>query len=98
MDPVYIGSQDILLDDITLIDCADADVPAGSDNLSCDFEEDNCAWYDDQLAQLKWQRADGNKPSADTGPGHDHTTGSGKPESTTQCCIKLTEIITVYFK
>lgn len=77
VEPVYIGSQDIMLDDITLINCADADVPAGSDNLSCDFEEDTCAWYDDQLAQLKWQRADGKKPSADQGPGYDHTTGSG---------------------
>lgn len=89
MEPVYIGSQDIMLDDITLIDCADTDVPPGSENLSCDFEQDTCAWYDDQLAQLKWQRADGKKPSAEQGPGYDHTTGSGRTESTYYICNNL---------
>ncbi|XP_050961124.1 MAM and LDL-receptor class A domain-containing protein 2 isoform X2 [Labeo rohita] len=78
VEPVYIGNQDVMLDDITLTDCAKGDIPAGSDQLSCDFEKDVCSWYNDQSAELQWKRESAQNPSFDyQGPTHDHTTGSG---------------------
>ncbi|KAI4891478.1 hypothetical protein NFI96_023830, partial [Prochilodus magdalenae] len=78
VDPTYIGSQDIMLDDIKLTGCAEGDVPPGSDQLSCDFERDLCGWYSDHSASLNWERVKSQKPSYDDiGPGYDHTTGSG---------------------
>ncbi|KAG9273992.1 MAM and LDL-receptor class A domain-containing protein 2-like [Astyanax mexicanus] len=78
VDPTYIGEQDVMLDDIKLTGCAEGDVPAGSELLSCDFEKDVCGWYPDYSTSLTWQRANGRKPSYDNqGPGYDHTTGSG---------------------
>jgi len=77
--PTYIGNQDIMLDDITLMDCAEGDIPAASDQLSCDFEKDTCSWYHDESATIKWKRESGQNPSFGyQGPGHDHTTGSGQ--------------------
>lgn len=68
-----------MLDDITLMDCAEGDIPEDSDQLSCDFESNMCGWYIDQSASLIWERANGQKPSYDNqGPGYDKTTGSGK--------------------
>ncbi|XP_056333186.1 MAM and LDL-receptor class A domain-containing protein 1 isoform X2 [Danio aesculapii] len=78
VDPTYIGAQDIMLDDISLTDCAEGDVPADSDQLSCDFEKDTCSWYHDLSTEITWRREDGQKPSFGyDGPTHDHTTGSG---------------------
>lgn len=77
--PTFIGTQDIMLDDITLMSCTEEDIPPGSDQLSCDFEENTCGWYIDQSASLIWERTKGQKPSYDNqGPGHDQTTGSGE--------------------
>ncbi len=79
VEPVYFGNQDVMLDDITLTECAEGDIPAGSDQLSCDFEKDACSWYHDQSADLKWKREHGLNPSFGyEGPTHDHTTGSGR--------------------
>lgn len=75
--PTYIGTQDIMMDDITLMDCAEGDIPAGSEKLSCDFERDTCGWYLDQSANLTWERTKGQNPFDNQGPGHDQTTGSG---------------------
>ncbi|XP_058250824.1 MAM and LDL-receptor class A domain-containing protein 1 [Hemibagrus wyckioides] len=78
IDPNFIGNQDIMLDDITLMDCAEGDIPEDSDQLSCDFENNMCGWYIDQSASLIWERSNGHKPSYDNqGPGYDKTTGSG---------------------
>ncbi|TRY97687.1 hypothetical protein DNTS_035487, partial [Danionella cerebrum] len=77
VDPVFIGQQDIMLDDIILKDCAEGDIPADSDRLSCDFEEDACSWFHDQSAEITWKRENGQRPSFGyQGPSHDHTTGS----------------------
>lgn len=65
------------MDDITLMDCAEGDIPAGSEKLSCDFERDTCGWYLDQSANLTWERTKGQNPFDNQGPGHDQTTGSG---------------------
>ncbi|XP_063741755.1 MAM and LDL-receptor class A domain-containing protein 1-like [Eleginops maclovinus] len=42
----------VMMDDIMFENCAEGDVPAGSDQLSCDFEEDTCSWYHDHTASL----------------------------------------------
>lgn len=79
VNPSFIGNQDIMLDDITLIDCAEGDIPAASDQLSCDFEKDTCSWYHDRSTEITWRREDGkNPPFGYEGPAHDHTTGSGR--------------------
>lgn len=79
VDPTSIGDQDIMLDDITMTDCAEGDIPAASDHLSCDFENDTCSWYHDQSTEITWKREDGqNPPFGYEGPAHDHTTGSGR--------------------
>lgn len=51
-----IGSKDVMLDDITFDYCAEGDVPPGSEQLSCNFENDTCSWYHDYTASLLWKR------------------------------------------
>lgn len=48
-----------MLDDISFENCGEGDVPAGSDQLSCDFEKDTCSWYHDYTASLLWKRSNG---------------------------------------
>lgn len=82
VDPTYIGNQDVMIDDITLMGCAEGDIPADSEQLSCDFERNTCGWYIDHSDSLIWERTKGRKPSYDNqGPGHDQTTGSGRTAS-----------------
>lgn len=57
-----------MLDDISFDYCGDGEVPAGSDQLSCDFEKDTCSWYHDYTASLLWERSDG-KYNGPTGNG-----------------------------
>ncbi|KAL7876289.1 hypothetical protein AOLI_G00112520 [Acnodon oligacanthus] len=52
-----------MLDDVRLTGCAEGDVPAGSKQLSRDFERDLCGWYPDQSASLNCESANGQKPS-----------------------------------
>ncbi|XP_032387659.1 MAM and LDL-receptor class A domain-containing protein 1 [Etheostoma spectabile] len=54
--PSFMEARDFMLDDIGFENCADGDVPAGSDQLSCDFEKDTCSWYPDYTASLLWKR------------------------------------------
>lgn len=82
VDPTVIGNQDVMMDDIALMNCAEGDIPPGSDQLSCDFERNTCGWYIDHSVSLTWERAKAQKPSYDSQrPGHDQTTGSGKTTS-----------------
>ncbi|KAK5889270.1 hypothetical protein CesoFtcFv8_015287 [Champsocephalus esox] len=67
--PPYKVAIDVMLDDVMFENCAEGDVPAGSHQLSCDFEEDTCSWYHDRTASLLWRRENGaySKP---TGKGY----------------------------
>lgn len=58
-----------MLDDIIFENCAEEDVPAGSDQLSCDFEKDTCSWYHDYTASLLWERTNGGFNGKPTGKG-----------------------------
>lgn len=61
----FLGDIDVMLDDIMFNNCAAGDIPAGSEQLSCDFENDTCSWYHDYTASLLWQRSKhefGNNP------------------------------------
>lgn len=61
---------DVMLDDINFEYCKEGEVPAGGiDNLSCDFEKDTCAWYNDYRASLLWEKSKG---------GYDLPTGNGE--------------------
>ncbi|XP_053293903.1 apical endosomal glycoprotein [Pleuronectes platessa] len=51
-----IGPNEIMLDDVRFENCGEADVPTGSDQLSCDFENDSCSWYHDKTASISWER------------------------------------------
>ncbi|TNM98369.1 hypothetical protein fugu_014615 [Takifugu bimaculatus] len=55
--PPFAGKPVVMLDDIQFENCADKDVPAGSDQLSCDFKNDTCSWYHDYTAGLLWERS-----------------------------------------
>ncbi|CAL9689267.1 unnamed protein product [Knipowitschia caucasica] len=52
----FMGSNNIKLDDILFNNCAKNDIPPGSDQLSCDFEQDTCSWYHDYSSSLVWTR------------------------------------------
>ncbi|XP_054624893.1 MAM and LDL-receptor class A domain-containing protein 1 [Dunckerocampus dactyliophorus] len=50
---------DVMLDDISFENCAEGDIPASPQQLSCDFEEDTCSWYHDYTASILWERKKG---------------------------------------
>lgn len=54
--PSLLSTPVVVLDDIQFENCADKDVPAGSDQLSCDFKIDTCSWYHDYTADLLWEK------------------------------------------
>ncbi|KAL2097653.1 hypothetical protein ACEWY4_006860 [Coilia grayii] len=72
----FFGNQDVMLDDITFNYCNEGEVPPGSNMLTCDFDNDICAWYFDQSATIMWKRAK-SPPFGYLGPACDHTSGSG---------------------
>ncbi|XP_047444387.1 MAM and LDL-receptor class A domain-containing protein 2 isoform X2 [Mugil cephalus] len=59
-NPPFMVNKDVMLDDINFEYCAENDVPAGSENLSCDFEMDTCSWYRDYTTSLLWKRTKGS--------------------------------------
>lgn len=58
-----------MLDDIRFENCGEGEVPAGSDQLSCHFDEDTCSWYHDYTASLLWKRSNGGFGDGPTGNG-----------------------------
>lgn len=54
--PPFYDSPEIMLDDIKFENCTDRDVPEGSDQLSCGFDNDTCSWYADYTASILWER------------------------------------------
>lgn len=67
--PPFLGETDVMLDDISFENCGEGDIPAGSDQLSCDFEEDTCSWYHDYTASLLWKRSNRKFSDGPTGNG-----------------------------
>ncbi|XP_074544676.1 MAM and LDL-receptor class A domain-containing protein 1 [Halichoeres trimaculatus] len=59
-----------MLDDINFENCLEGDIPAGSDQLSCDFENDTCSWYYDYSSNLLWKRSDGGFNEGPDGNGY----------------------------
>ncbi|XP_061588557.1 MAM and LDL-receptor class A domain-containing protein 2 [Cololabis saira] len=55
-EPSYSEKSDIMLDDVSFVNCREEDIPDGSDHLSCDFENDICSWYNDYTQSLLWKR------------------------------------------
>ncbi|XP_057713068.1 MAM and LDL-receptor class A domain-containing protein 1 [Corythoichthys intestinalis] len=55
-------STDAMLDDVKFEKCAEGDIPAVSEQLSCNFEDDTCSWYHDYEASILWQRVKGGFP------------------------------------
>ena len=43
---------------------------------SCNFETDNCNWYNGESNSISWRRNRGYTVTAYTGPGEDHTLGN----------------------
>lgn len=58
-----------MVDDISFEYCKEGEVPAGSEQLSCDFETDTCSWYPDYTASLLWERSDGRYDDGPAGEG-----------------------------
>lgn len=58
-----------MLDDISFENCAEGDVPPGSELRSCDFENDTCSWYHDYTTSLLWKRTNGKFNEGTAGNG-----------------------------
>lgn len=61
----------MMLDDIKFENCLEGEVPAGSDQLSCGFENNTCSWYHDYTANLLWKRSKGGFMEGPVGNGED---------------------------
>ncbi|XP_077580663.1 MAM and LDL-receptor class A domain-containing protein 2 [Stigmatopora nigra] len=61
-------STNAMLDDVKFENCAEGEIPIGSEQLSCTFEEDTCSWYHDYNATILWKRVKG---------GFQHPQGNG---------------------
>lgn len=68
-DQGFLTEKDVMVDDISFEYCEEGEVPAGSEQLSCDFETDTCSWYPDYTASLLWERSDGRYDDGPAGEG-----------------------------
>ncbi|XP_041658947.1 MAM and LDL-receptor class A domain-containing protein 1 [Cheilinus undulatus] len=68
--PPFSAVKEVMLDDILFESCSEGDIPAGSDRLTCDFENDTCSWYHDFTASLLWKRSDGGFTDGPSGNGY----------------------------
>ncbi|XP_066300036.1 MAM and LDL-receptor class A domain-containing protein 1-like [Branchiostoma lanceolatum] len=74
-----LGGSDLAIDDVTFMNCCPTCLPPQAQDLNCDFEADQCGYYQSQDDEFDWIRSN-NGPDAleqGTGPGFDHTSGTG---------------------
>jgi len=74
-----LSRSDLAIDDVSF-DACDPSVIANQ-TLACDFEGGTlCSWYQqpNDKDDFDWTLTNNAKHSQGTGPGVDHTTGSGK--------------------
>ena len=77
-----MGTTDISLDDVTFVNCDPAYVPDNTRNLTCDFEEDTCGWYQEQHEDdFDWKYGQGSSS------GNLATTGPGGSKGHKNCCV-----------
>ncbi|CAF3694948.1 unnamed protein product, partial [Didymodactylos carnosus] len=76
VDALPGDSSDIAIDDIEFYNCQTTTTILGLP-IDCTFEHDWCNYFHDDTAEFKWDRTNHTTDSAETGPGFDHTTGSG---------------------
>ncbi|XP_077978864.1 MAM and LDL-receptor class A domain-containing protein 1-like [Glandiceps talaboti] len=73
-------TADIAVDDVIFINCHPGDIPFNISELACTFEDSNvwCGWRQAPYSEdnIDWSRSRGDE-SRPSGPGFDHTTGSG---------------------
>uniref|UniRef100_H2ZZX6 MAM domain containing 4 n=1 Tax=Latimeria chalumnae TaxID=7897 RepID=H2ZZX6_LATCH len=78
VDTLASGHQAIAIDDIKFINCDPEYMPLNTAELSCNFDNGMCGWYQDQNDDFEWIRDNGHRPDVlNHGPGYDHTTGTG---------------------
>ncbi|CAF0847412.1 unnamed protein product, partial [Rotaria sordida] len=75
------GSSDegrtIAIDDTEFYNCQATTPPELGLPVDCTFEQGWCNFFHDDAANFKWERTNTGTVSSNTGPGFDHTTGSG---------------------
>ncbi|CAF4185562.1 unnamed protein product, partial [Rotaria sp. Silwood2] len=65
------------IDDIEFYNCQAAIPPELGLPIDCTFEQGWCNFFHDDAADFQWARTNKATSSSNTGPGFDHTTGSG---------------------
>ncbi|CAF4949732.1 unnamed protein product, partial [Rotaria magnacalcarata] len=65
------------IDDIDFYNCQAVSPPELGSSIDCTFEQGFCNFFQDDSADFEWERASTATSSSGTGPGFDHTTGSG---------------------
>uniref|UniRef100_A0A8C5KA59 MAM domain containing 4 n=1 Tax=Jaculus jaculus TaxID=51337 RepID=A0A8C5KA59_JACJA len=65
------GQQGAGVDNVTLRNCNPTVTADNDQEVSCNFERDECSWHTGHLTDAHWHRI------KSFGPGYDHTTGQG---------------------
>ncbi|XP_008840205.1 apical endosomal glycoprotein [Nannospalax galili] len=65
------GQQGAGVDNVTMKNCNPMVTTENDQDISCNFERDECSWHTGHLTDAHWQRIKSH------GPGYDHTTGQG---------------------
>ena len=47
----------------------------GTDDIDCNFEEDQCTWFQDPSVSFRWTKTQEASVDSSAGPSSDHTTG-----------------------
>ncbi|CAF1593620.1 unnamed protein product, partial [Adineta ricciae] len=67
----------VAIDDVDFYSCDVAAPPALGLPIDCTFENGWCNFFHDPRADFEWERTNTATSTSNTGPGFDHTTGSG---------------------